>query len=82
MNPAMAGYQVLKDSLDLFATEVDIGDGLSIIGRRFPLSPELNRANVPRGDCFACQRALVGDSESDEEWSDDLFIATIRHPYL
>jgi hypothetical protein len=34
----------------------------------------MNRADAPRGDIIARQCAPVGDSEDDEEWSNDLLL--------
>ena len=41
--------------------------------RRPPSTPCFERADTPGSDSVARQRALVGDSLNDEQWSDDLF---------
>ena len=40
--------------------------------RRLPSAPKVERTKISGHDTGACQRALVGDSFNDEEWSDDL----------
>ena len=40
---------------------------------RHPSGPNLERAEMPGGDSVARQRALIGNSLDDEQWSDDLY---------
>ena len=39
---------------------------------------EVNRSEVPGGDSFARQCGPVGNPKDDEEWSDALFVITVR----
>lgn len=57
--------------------KMPIGKG-HIPSRRLPLTPKLNRTNVPRCDSAARKCALVGDSYGDEERSDNLFAGMVR----
>ena len=50
---------------------VSTGKGTTAI-RRLPSAPEAEGTGVSGRDTGARQRALIGDSLNDEQWSDDL----------
>ena len=50
----------------------------AITARQFPEAPGPKRTDTSGGDGVARQRGLVGDSQNDEQWSDDLSNSSSR----
>ena len=46
--------------------------------RQLPSAPEMDRTDFPGDNGLARQRGPVGNSEGNEEWSNDLFGIMIR----
>ena len=61
-NPRLASARSIFDRM---THGVPIWNGTAT-ARRLPSGPGSERANTPRSDSVACQRALVGDSLDDE----------------
>jgi hypothetical protein len=53
-----------------------------VAARQPPLTPKVNRTDVPGDDSYIRRRAPVGDPYDNEKRSDDLFAVTIRRPPL
>ena len=70
-------HQILKNPSDLVLMEIDRsldpntekGTGTT---RRLASTPKVERTGISTDDGVARQRALVGNSANDEQWSDDL----------
>ena len=46
--------------------------------RRFPLTPEMGRADGSGDDGVACKRTSVGNPQHDEKWSNGLSVTMVR----